>query len=152
MNRGLKNEKLLFWSYKSGFESEDSENEKTNFDRFERQFYDRRREQHGNETVYLQQRRMLPFERLMMDLGGSEIFYSLFGKTLTLDDDETLVYCWQDTEQAIDFRLENFLTVESNELFTKRYQKERDMQYEALDRDQDREESSVFAHELEQIW
>ena len=43
LNKGLKNEKLLNWNAKNGFESEDSENEQTNFDRFERQLYEQRR-------------------------------------------------------------------------------------------------------------
>jgi hypothetical protein len=131
MNKGLKNEKLLFWNYKSGFESEDSENEKTNFDRFERQLYEKRRDKHGNETIYLQERRILPFERLIMDLGGFELFYGLLGKTITLDN-STKVYSWQDTEQAIDYRVENFLTVEDEDQFRKKYQKERDMQFYAV--------------------
>ena len=39
MNLGKSNEKLLKWNYKRGYESEDSENEQTTFDRFERKFY-----------------------------------------------------------------------------------------------------------------
>lgn len=151
LNKGLKNEKILKWSHKAGFESEDSENEQTNFDRFERQLYERRREKYGNEAVYLQRRRILPFERLLMALGGTEIFEDVLAKTVVLTG-ESMVYAWQDTEQAIDFRLDNFLTVEDEQVFQQRYSKERNMQYEALGGDSEREETSIFCHELEQIW
>ena len=126
LNKGLKNEKILKWSHKAGFESEDSENEQTNFDRFERQLYERRREKYGNEAVYLQRRRILPFERLLMALGGTEIFEDVLAKTVVLTG-ESMVYAWQDTEQAIDYRLDNFLTVEDEQVFQQRYSKERNM-------------------------
>ena len=74
---------------------------------------------------------MLPFEHLLLELGGREIFEDLLGKYVKAD--ETFVYAWQNTEQTIDFRLDDFLTVDDYALFNKRYQKERDMQFSALD-------------------
>lgn len=74
---------------------------------------------------------MLPFEHLLMELGGREIFEDLLGKYVKAD--ENFVYAWQNTEQTIDYRLDDFLTVDDYALFTKRYQKERDMQFYALD-------------------
>lgn len=108
------------WSHKAGFESEDSENEQTNFNRFERHFYEQRRRKHGNESVYLQQRKMLPFEHLLLDLGGAEIFDNLLAKNVSVSDD-TDVFGWQDTEQPLDHRGEAFLTVSDEDLFSTRY-------------------------------
>ena len=73
---------------------------------------------------------MLPFEHLVMELGGNEIFTDLFGKFIA--NNEATVFAWQNTEQMIDYRLDDFLTVEDFDLFQKRYKKERDMQYEAF--------------------
>ena len=80
--------------------------------------------------------------------GGEDIFTELLNKYIALSP-TALVYGWQDTEQAIDYRVDNFLTVDDNTVFTKRYQKERDMQYKAFKEDVDKEESSMFVHELE---
>ena len=55
-----------------------------------------------------------------MQLGGNEIFADLFAKYITLSR-STMVYGWQDTEEVIDHRVENFLTVEDQELFSKHY-------------------------------
>lgn len=84
MNKGLNNEKILSWNFKRGFESEDSDDELTSFDRFERRFYEKRRIKHGNEKIYLQSRKLMPFERLLLKLGGDEIFANVLAKQITL--------------------------------------------------------------------
>jgi hypothetical protein len=62
----------------------------------------------------------------LLHLGGKDIFKEVLNKHIALSP-TTLVYGWQDTEQAIDYRVDNFLTVENNLDFDKRYSKERDL-------------------------
>jgi len=46
LNKGLANEKMMTWSKSYGFASEDSDNPKTAWGRFERKFYHERALRH----------------------------------------------------------------------------------------------------------
>jgi len=74
LNKDKANEKLLEWNFKSGFRSEDSDDEMAIFKRSERQYYRRLKKEHGEDAIVLKKRKLLPFEKLMLDcLGGRKI-------------------------------------------------------------------------------
>ena len=60
-------EKLLEWNYRSGFRSEDSDDEMTIYKRTERQYYRNLRRKYGEEATLLKKREIKPFERLILD-------------------------------------------------------------------------------------
>jgi len=53
LNQDTPIEKLLEWHYKSGFRSEDSDDEITVFKRSERQYYRKLRDEHGADSTIL---------------------------------------------------------------------------------------------------
>lgn len=64
LNKDQPSEKLIFWDNRHGFMSEDSENEQTKFNAFERKYKAERIQSHANN--YLQVRPILPFERAIL--------------------------------------------------------------------------------------
>ncbi len=74
MNKGdLHKEKKLYWSVNTGFHSENSDDEMTNFNRVQRLA------KHGKD-IYLRSRPILPWEKMMLRFGGSEIIKKIGGK------------------------------------------------------------------------
>ena len=53
LNQNSQKEKLLEWDYRSGFRSEDSDDEMTIFKRSERQYYRKLRQDYGPNTTLL---------------------------------------------------------------------------------------------------
>ena len=53
LNQDSQKEKLLEWDYRSGFRSEDSDDEMTIFKRSERQYYRKLRQDYGPNTTLL---------------------------------------------------------------------------------------------------
>ena len=104
--------------------------------------------------MYLQTRKLLAFEVLMLEkLGGRQILEDLCGKKLPkkLTALQTEVYHWTDTSKKYPFRHDDYLKATEAE-FDEIYAEERAMQLRAMDNDEQRVRSSIFATELEQIW
>ena len=135
MNQDKKNEKLLTWHYKNGYTSEDSDDPTVVRERFERQFQRKMQRDHGEEAVYLQKRKLLPFEVLMLEeLGGRQILEDLCGKKLPkkLVAMETEVYLWTDTSKKFPYRTDDFLKVQEEAEFERIYGEEKDKQLRAM--------------------
>jgi hypothetical protein len=64
-----------------GFASEYSEDEWVKYDRAERQYLRALRDEHP-EGVYLQRREILPFERMILKMGGSVVLQEALGKRI----------------------------------------------------------------------
>ena len=151
-NMNSPNEKLLEWNYRSGFMSEDSDDEMTVYKRSERQYYRNLRNEFGQNSTLLKKRELKAFERLILEhLGGRKLLENLMDKTL--DEDVLHVYDYQVTSRtSYEVREAAFLDVESREQFDKSYEFERDNQLASMHGNEDRAKSCVFANELLQIY
>ena len=80
----------------------------TIFKRTERQYYREMRAIYGDETVLLKKRKLMPFERLLLQaLGGARILKDLAGKEI--DDQIGYVYDYQITTEKYDTERQQFL-------------------------------------------
>ena len=85
--------------------------------------------------MYLQKRKLLPFEVLMLEeLGGRQILEDLCGKKLPkkLVAMETEVYLWTDTSKKFPYRTDDFLKVQEEAEFERIYSEEKDKQLRAM--------------------
>jgi hypothetical protein len=89
------NEKILYWTYKNGFESENSEDEGVTYRRELRKYKKYQINKHGADEnkPYLRKREILPFEKAMLKYGGTEIIKQVSGKKLSSNDIKE-VYEW----------------------------------------------------------
>ena len=85
LNKGdRQKEKQLYWSKAYGFHSDNSEDERMRYRRAERFYIYDRQKKYGRH-VFLRKRPIKPFEKLMLKMGGSEIFKFLAGKSVRAD-------------------------------------------------------------------
>ena len=139
------------WHHRSGFGSEDSDDEMVIYRRTERQFYRKLRQEHGEDTTLLQKRELLPFERLMLHyLGGKSLLNNLMGKDI--GNDIQFVYDYLPTKERYDFERPTFFQVKDRKQFTAVYQIESNLQTAAMQGDEDRVRRSVFANELKEVY
>lgn len=74
LNKGVRDkEKNLYWSKNFGFHSDNSEDERIRYKRAER-FYIYDRQKKYGRNVFLRRRPIKPFEKLMLKMGGAEIY------------------------------------------------------------------------------
>ena len=147
LNLDMPKEKLLEWHFKSGFRSEDSDDEITVFRRSERQYYRNIKREHGEDSTILLKRQLMPFERLILQhLGGKRLLKDLMGKKI--DDNVEFVYDYMLTKEKFDSERLSFLKVKDRETFNTRYSIERENQANAMNDDEDLVKGSLFAGEL----
>ena len=91
---------------------------------------------------------------MLEKLGGRQILEELCGKKLPkkLKAMQTDVYHWIDTSKKYPFRFDDFLKVTEEPEFERIYAEEHAMQLQAMNNDEIRVKTSIFATELEQIW
>ena len=100
LNKGDRNkEKNLYWSQKYGFHSDNSDDEKIKYQRAER-FYIYDRQKRFGRNIFLRKRPIKPFEKLMLKMGGSEIFRQLASKSVSAEKVE-YVYQWVDPNKEV---------------------------------------------------
>ena len=106
---------------------------------------------YGDETVLLKKRKLMPFERLLLQaLGGARILKDLAGKEI--DDQIGYVYDYQITTEKYDTERQQFLLVSDRKMFQTRYEAEHSNQLAAMNDDEGRVKSSVFANELLELY
>jgi len=69
----------LLWNVKTGFDSEDSENQNTKFDTFNRRYKKEQLQQHS--APFLQRREIQPFEKILIKI-CENVLKDLMGKQL----------------------------------------------------------------------
>ena len=102
----------MHWHHREGgFKSDDTNDEQTIFDRAERKYYRELEERHGKGSIFLKKRKVMPFERLILEkMGGLRIFEELLSKDLpSRIPAGALVYDYQNTAKKIDHEYIFFL-------------------------------------------
>jgi hypothetical protein len=123
LNKGVRdNEKNLYWSKNLGFHSDNSEDERIKYKRTER-FYIYDRQKKYGRNVFLRKRPIKPFEKLMLKMGGAEIYRQLAGKQLHPEKTE-YVYQWVDPNKEVFQTTGEFLIAPTKEAFDEKYAKE----------------------------
>ena len=69
----------MFWDVKTGFDSEDSENQHTKFDTFNRRYKKERLQEYS--APFLQRREIQPFEKILIKI-CENVLKELMGKQL----------------------------------------------------------------------
>ena len=118
---------MLTWHHARGWESEETDHAETHLARVERALVREQMRQHG-DRIFLRQRRILPFELLLIEgLGGRDILETVLNKEIGPCSPETQVYQWVDPTHAPRGRPEggDFLKYPtSREEFKRRYDAE----------------------------
>ena len=134
LNKDKQNEKLMEWNYRSGFRSEDSDDEMTIYRRSERQFYRKLADGvEGDESsAILTSRSLMKFELMMLKcLGGSKLLSELMGKTIDLAEIDC-VFDYIRPQEKFDAQRPAFLQVPDKATFTSQYKVEQDSQLAAM--------------------
>jgi hypothetical protein len=141
-------EKLLTWNPLVGFQSENSEDERTNYNREERRFLRKRAIKHG-PLPFLRERPLQRWEIMMLRFGGAEVLKTITGKKIDYKNTDT-VYEWVDPEKQLFFDFGDFMLQKTKEKALEIYAQEKEMQLNVL---KGRNwETSLFANELIQIY